>query len=216
MNPGDVAKLLLDIKAVTLNFEKPYKWVSGILAPIYCDNRKIIFHPEAREKIKEGFTKIIEENNIEYDVIAGVATGAIAHAAFIAKHLNKPMIYIRGRAKEHGKQNQIEGASAEELKGKKVLVVEDLISTGGSSVSAVEAVRETGAVVVGCIAVFTYEMEKARKRFEEADCNLITLSNFSTLVDVAADKGYLKPEEKEKVLEFSKDLAGWGKKMGFE
>ena len=216
MNSKEVAKLLLDIKAVTLNFEKPYKWVSGILAPIYCDNRKIIFHPGARENVKEGFTKIIEENNIEYDIIAGVATGAIAHAAFIAKSLNKPMIYVRGKAKEHGKQNQIEGASAEELRGKRVLVVEDLISTGGSSVNAVEAVKQTGAIVKHCIAIFTYEFEKARKAFEEADCNLITLSNFSTLVNTAAENGYIKPEEQEKVLEWSKDPAGWGKKMGFE
>ncbi len=216
MNSKDVAELLLNIKAVTLNFEKPYRWVSGILAPIYCDNRKIIFHPEARKKIKEGFTRIIEENNIEYDIVAGVATGAIAHAAFLAESLGKPMVYVRSKAKEHGRQNQIEGASAEELNGKRVLVVEDLISTGGSSVSAVEAVKQTGAVVKHCIAIFTYEFEKARKTFEEADCNLITLSDFSTLVNTAAEINYLKPEEKEKVLEWSKDPAGWGNKMGFE
>lgn len=211
-----VAKLLLEIKAVTLNFEKPYRYVSGILSPIYCDNRIIIYHPDAREKIEAAFAELIEKNNIEFEVIAGVATGAIAHGSFLAKRFNKPMVYIRSEAKEHGKQNRIEGASDEELKGKKVLVVEDLISTGGSSISAVEAVKQTGAVVVGCVAIFTYEMEKAKNAFANAGCNLITLSNFSTLVNVAADESYLKPEEKDRVLEWSRDSAGWGKKMGFE
>jgi orotate phosphoribosyltransferase len=216
MDSKEVAKVLLDIKAVTLNFETPYRFVSGILSPIYCDNRIIIYHPDAREKIEAGFAELIEANNIEFEVIAGVATGAIAHGSFLAKRFNKPMVYVRSEAKEHGKQNRIEGASADELKGKTVLVVEDLISTGGSSVSAVNAVKETGAVVVGCVAIFTYEMEKAKNAFANAECNLITLSNFSTLVGVAADEGYIRPEEKEKVLEWSKDPAGWGKKMGFE
>ncbi len=208
-----VAEILLKIKAVTLNAKEPYRYVSGILSPIYCDNRLLMSYPEERTKIRDFFLELIKENNLEFDVVAGVATSGIPHAAWIADKLNKPMIYVRGKAKEHGKTNQIEGKLE---KGQKVLVIEDLVSTGGSSVRAVNAVKEAGGEVVCCLAIFTYEMEKAKKQFEEANCKLLTLSNFSTLVGVASENNYITEEEKNKVIEWNKMPADWGKKMGYE
>ena len=208
-----VAEILLKIKAVTLNAKEPYRYVSGILSPIYCDYRLLMSYPEERTKIRDFFLELIKENNLEFDVVAGVATSGIPHAAWIADKLNKPMIYVRGKAKEHGKTNQIEGKLE---KGQKVLVIEDLVSTGGSSVRAVNAVKEAGGEVVCCLAIFTYEMEKAKKQFEEANCKLLTLSNFSTLVGVASENNYITEEEKNKVIEWNKMPADWGKKMGYE
>ncbi|MCK5015942.1 MAG: orotate phosphoribosyltransferase [Candidatus Peribacteraceae bacterium] len=209
----EVAKILLDIKAVALNPEKPFRFVSGILSPIYCDNRLIMSYPEKRREIRDYFLETIEKNNLEFDIVAGVATSGIPHAAWIAEKLEKPMIYIRSSKKEHGKGKQIEG----ELKnGQRVLVVEDLISTGGSSVAAVKAVEDAGGEVVACLAIFTYNMEKANQKFKEADCNLIPLSNFETLIETASKNNYIKSGDKDKILEWNKNPQEWGNRMGFE
>jgi len=202
----EVAELLLKAEAILLRPQQPFKFSSGILSPIYCDNRLLLSKVEQREKIVDYYVKKIEESGIETEVIAGVATASIPWAALIAEKLKKPMIYIRKAAKDHGRENLIEGGLE---KGQKVLVVEDLVSTGGSSLSSVEAVRNEGAVVEKCLAIFTYEMEKAKKGFEEANCELITLSNFSTLIDVAAKKGYIKEEEIEMLKEWSKNPEEW-------
>ena len=209
----NVAKILLDIKAVALNPEKPFRFVSGILSPIYCDNRLIMSYPDKRREIRDYFLEIIEKNNLEFDIVAGVATSGIPHAAWIAEKLEKPMIYIRSSKKEHGKGKQIEG----ELKNdQRVLVVEDLISTGRSSVAAVKAVEEAGGKVVACVAIFTYNMKKANQKFREADCNLISLSNFETLIETASSNNYIKTEDKDKILKWNKNPQEWGNRMGFE
>ncbi|MFH1426701.1 MAG: orotate phosphoribosyltransferase [Candidatus Kerfeldbacteria bacterium] len=213
MASEEIAKLLLDIKAVALNTEEPFRYTSGILSPIYCDNRLVISYPDKREVVIQAFLDLIREQNLEFDVVGGTATAGIPHAAWIADRLKKPMIYIRGKEKGHGKKNRIEGVIK---KGQTVLIVEDLISTGGSSVDAGLAVREEGGVVIDCIAIFTYEMQKARAAFSEADIQLHTLTNFSTLVDVASANGYIKKDEQEKILAWNKDPQAWGSAMGYE
>ncbi|MBU4300733.1 MAG: orotate phosphoribosyltransferase [Nanoarchaeota archaeon] len=209
----DVAKILLEINAVTLSPQKPYRFASGILSPIYCDNRIIISDVAKREKIVEYFMQTIKENGVDFDVVGGVATAGIPHAAWIADAMKKPMIYIRSSAKEHGKNNTIEGRLKS---GQKVLIVEDLISTGGSIIDAVSAVRGAGGIVTHAIAIITYEMERAKNNFAQANCTPVTLSNFSTLVQVAGKLNYIPQEEIARILEWNKSPADWGKKMGFE
>jgi len=209
----EVASILLEIGAVAVNTSKPYRYASGILSPVYCDNRLIMGYPEKRKQITEYFKILIEESNLEFDVVAATATAGIPHAAWLAHALDKPMIYIRGSSKEHGRENRIEGLFEE---GRKVLVVEDLISTGGSSFSAVQAVRDAGCSVAACIAIFTYGLAKAKKLFSDGKCKLFTLSDFSTLIDVAAETKYLNEGEKKTALAWNKDPENWGKKEGFE
>ncbi|MFC1597991.1 orotate phosphoribosyltransferase [Patescibacteria group bacterium] len=213
MTKEEVAKILLEINAVTLNTDEPYRYTSGILSPIYCDNRLIMSYPDKRTQIVEAFLGAIEDNKLDFDMVGGTATAGIPHAAWIADRLESPMVYIRGKVKGHGKKNQVEGALE---KGKQVLIIEDLISTGGSSVEAGEAVRNEGGEVSDCVAIFTYEMEKAKKRFADSNINLYTLTDFTTLVGVASESGYLKEEDKDKVLAWNKDPEGWGKTMGYE
>jgi len=208
-----VAETLLSIKAVTLDLKKGYKWVSGIIAPIYCDNRLLISYPAERKIIIDAFVKTIEDNKIDFDILAGTATAGIPWAAFLAEKLNKPMIYIRSKAKDHGKENLIEGKLEP---GKKVLVVEDLISTGGSSISAVNAAKEAGGNVVGCLAIFTYLFPEATESFKNNSCPLYTLSNFEVLIQTAATKNYVTEEEKNAALSWSVDKTGWAKKVGLE
>ncbi|MBD3309954.1 orotate phosphoribosyltransferase [Candidatus Woesearchaeota archaeon] len=213
MDPKTIAEILLRIKAVTLNAKEPYTYASGIRSPIYCDNRLLLSYPEERMKIVEAMMDIIKANNLEFDIIAGVATSGIPHAAWLADKLQKPMIYIRGKAKEHGKGNQIEGRLEQ---GQKVLVVEDLISTGGSSFNALESAREAGAGCNDLIAIFTYTMEKSKSSAAEKKINVYPLTDFPTLIGVAAEKGYITEEKKAVVLEWSVDPSGWGPKHGFE
>ncbi len=208
-----VAELLLKSGAVILRPQKPFKFASGILSPIYCDNRLLLSKPSERKLLRDFYVKKIKKEAIEADVIAGIATASIPWAALVAEKLQKPMIYIRKEAKDHGRENLIEGGLEP---GQKVLVIEDLVSTGGTSLASVAAARKEGAVVEKCLAIFTYEMEIAINGFREANCNLLTLSNFSTLVRVAAKKGYIQKEEINMLREWSKNPAGWGKKMGFE
>ena len=208
INKEEIAKILLKIKAVTLRANPPYKWVSGILAPIYTDNRLLISYPEEREKIVDGFAKAIKSNTIKVDVVAGIATSGVPWSAWVAEKLKLPMVYIRKRSKEHGKENLIEGKLD---RGRNVAIIEDLVSTGGSSISGVEAVREHGCKVDCCLAIFTYEMEAARKNFEKAKVKLVTLTNFSTLVNVAVKQSYLNEEDRANVLEWVKNPEQWGK-----
>lgn len=207
----NIAKILLEKKAVILSPKKPFTFVSGIKSPIYCDNRKMIAFPKEREEITNEFINQIKDD--DFEVIAGTATAGIPWASFIADKLKKPLSYIRAEKKEHGASKQIEG---ENVKNKKVLIIEDLISTGGSSFSAVEACRENGGDVVKVVAIFTYEFEKANKKFIDGNCELVTLSNFSTLAKTAEEINYLSDDELKVVLEWNKDPQGWGKKNGFE
>jgi orotate phosphoribosyltransferase len=189
-----IAKALLDIQAVSLRPNEPFTWASGMRSPIYCDNRLTLSYPEVRDLIAEGFVELIREKYGDVDIIAGMATGGIAHAAFVAHKMNKPMIYIRSSAKKHGKGNQVEGA----LKpGQKVVVIEDLISTGGSVLDGVKAVREAGGNVAGVAAIFTYEFQKAYDNFAAAECKFYTLTHYSALLQVAAESGYVSEADLE-------------------
>ena len=202
----EVSELLLSAKAVLLRPDKPFHFSSGILSPIYCDNRLLLSKTGERARIVDYFIRKIQEEKIDPEVIAGIATASIPWAALIAEKMKKPMIYIRKSVKDHGRENLIEGGLE---KGQRVLVVEDLVSTGGTSLSSVKAARNEGAVVDKCLAIFTYEMEKAAKGFQEAECELITLSNFSTLVEVAAGKGYVKENEISILKDWSRNPEEW-------
>ncbi|MEZ4957082.1 MAG: orotate phosphoribosyltransferase [Saprospiraceae bacterium] len=175
---SEVAKQLLQIKAIKLSPQKPFTWASGILSPIYCDNRITLSHPDVRRLIKAGLAEKSKEFG-NFDAVAGVATAGIAHGLMLAEVLDLPFAYVRSKAKGHGRQNLIEGELAQ---GSKVLVVEDLISTGGSSLAAVEALREYGVDVVGVLALFTYNFEKAKNAFKEANCPLHTLTNYDVMI----------------------------------
>jgi orotate phosphoribosyltransferase len=187
----EVAKNLLQINAVKLSPQNPFTWASGIKSPIYCDNRITLSYPAVRDFIIQAFVEKAQEFE-PFDIVAGVATAGIPHGALIADRMKKPFIYIREKAKSHGRQNQIEGVVTE---GARVLVIEDLISTGGSSIKAVEAAREAGCVVVGVLAIFSYGFEKAQKVFSEANCPFDTLSNYDILITQAIDNQYVKSDE---------------------
>ena len=201
-----IAGALLDTKAVKLNVKEPFTFVSGIKSPIYCDNRYVIGFPEARQVIVDAFVSILKDK--DFDVIAGTATAGIPWASFIAYELNKPLWYIRAEKKEHGRGKQIEGAECE---GKKLILIEDLISTGGSSIKAFEAAKSEGAIGLEIIAIFSYEFEKAYKNFEEAGIKFSSLSNFSSLMEIAKDENYITEEELKKALEWNKNPDEWGK-----
>ena len=208
MNPDqteEIAKALLDIQAVTLNPSNPFTWTSGLKAPIYTDNRLIMSHPATRTQIEQAMVETIKNEFSEAEVIAGTATAGIPHAAIVAHILNLPMIYVRSSAKGHGKQNAIEG---EFKKGAKVLMVEDLISTGGSVIQAAEAVQEAGGEVVGCLAIFNYLMKQSEENFRQTSYPLITLTNYQILVDVAtADPALI--HERETLEQWYKDPIKW-------
>lgn len=188
----NIAQSLLEIKAVTLSPEDPYTWSSGIKSPIYCDNRVTLAYPEIRENIYQGLIELIKEHAQDAEIISGTATAGIPHAAFVADQLKLPMSYVRSKSKGHGKGNQIEGALS---KGKKVVVIEDLISTGGSSINAVEALIEDGAEVLGVFAIFTYGIDKAEEAFKAIDVPFYTLSNYDELISVAEKEGYIENKD---------------------
>lgn len=188
----DIAAALLEIHAVTLRPKQPFTWSSGLKSPIYCDNRLTISYPEVRRLIAKGFTKRIQDQYPDVQVLAGTSTSGIPHAAWVAEMMDLPMIYARGSVKGHGKQNQIEGL----LKpGQKTVVIEDLISTGGSAIKAAEAVKQAGGEVLGVAAIFTYELNAASLNFEEAKVPCICLSNYSALIDVAVNTNRIDEEE---------------------
>jgi len=201
------AEYLLQIKAIKLQPSNPFTWASGWKSPIYCDNRKTLSFPKVRSYIRDSFAAIVNEYYPEAELIAGVATGAIAHGALVAEKLELPFVYVRSEAKEHGLGNQIEGFFEP---GQKVVVIEDLISTGGSSLNAVKALRDAGCDVVGMAAVFTYEFSKAADGFAAANCRLHTLSNYSTLILTAVETGYITEKDVETLKQWRKDPANWG------
>lgn len=194
-----IAEDLLKIKAVFLRPEEPFTWASGIKSPIYCDNRLTLTAPEVRNDVENGLAKVVKECYPEAEVLMGTSTAGIAHAAITGHILNMPMGYVRSGAKDHGRNNQIEGKLE---KGQKVVVIEDLISTGGSVIEVVDALREAGAEVLGIASIFTYGMKKGLDRLEAANVRNISLSNFDTLVEVAAEKGYIKSEDKARLIAF--------------
>ena len=205
MVSAELAQKLLQIKAIKLSPTEPFTWASGIKSPIYCDNRVTLSYPEIRTFVKIALATLSEQFD-DYDTVAGVATAGIAHGALIADHIEKPFIYVRSKAKGHGRENLIEGDFS---KAKKVLVVEDLISTGGSSIQAVEALRTEGIEVVGVIALFSYEFEKAKKNFQAANCPYLTVSGYSTMLTQAKKTNYITDEEYATLQDWSKDPSGW-------
>ncbi|MBP3354203.1 MAG: orotate phosphoribosyltransferase [Bacteroidales bacterium] len=201
-----LAKKLLEISAVKLQPKNPFTWASGWKSPIYTDNRKTLSYPDVRTFVKVELTRLIAEKFGEFDVIAGVATGAIAQGALIADELGMPYVYIRSAAKDHGMGNLIEG----DIKpGQKVVVVEDLISTGGSSLKAVEAVRQAGCEVVGMAAIFTYGFPVAEEKFKEANVTLYTLSNYYAVLEAAAETGYINSEDIETLKVWRENPSQW-------
>ena len=194
-----IAKDLLSIGAVFFRPEDPFTWASGIKSPIYCDNRLTLTAPEVRTHVEESIAQVIRTNYPEAEVLMGTATAGIAHAAIAAHILGLPMGYVRSGHKDHGRGNQIEGRLD---KGQKVVVVEDLISTGGSVIDAVTALREAGAEVIGIVSIFTYGMQKGLDRLAEAKIKNISLTNFDVIAQVAAEEGYIKPEDIERLMAF--------------
>ena len=194
-----IAKDLLSIKAVFLRPEEPFTWASGIKSPIYCDNRLTLTAPGVRSNIESGLARLIQDKYPDVEVLMGTATAGIAHAAITAHLLNLPMGYVRSGAKDHGRQNQIEGRLEP---GQKVVVVEDLISTGGSVIEVVNVLREAGARVLGIVSIFTYGMKKGLERLKEARIENTSLTNFDTIVSVAAEEGYIAPEDVERLIAF--------------
>ena len=200
MNTSElIARDLLSIKAVFLRPDEPFTWASGIKSPIYCDNRLTLTAPKVRTDVETALAETIKANYPEAEVLMGTSTAGIAHAAITAHLLDMPMGYVRSGAKDHGRQNQIEGKL---LPGQKVVVVEDLISTGGSVIEVVNVLREAGAEVLGIVSIFTYGMKKGVERLAAADVKNISLTNLDCLIEVAAADGYIKAEDKQRVLKF--------------
>ncbi|MDA3890655.1 MAG: orotate phosphoribosyltransferase [Salinivirgaceae bacterium] len=202
----NVANDLLQIKAIKLSPSNPFTWASGLKSPIYCDNRKTLSFPKVRKNIGAAFAQLVQEKYANVDVIAGVATGAIALGVLVAEALNKPFVYVRSGAKKHGLENLVEGHLE---KGQTVVVIEDLISTGGSSIKAVEALREAGAEVLGLVAIFTYGFEAAENNFKEAKCEWDTLSNYETMLEIALSTGYIADEDVVQLKIWRQDPQNW-------
>ena len=202
------AEKLLQIKALQINLQKPYVWASGWHSPVYCDNRKVLSHPYVRDFVKSELANMVLEHFPDAEVIAGVATAGIAHGVMAADLLKLPFIYVRSKPKEHGMGNQIEGHMEP---GKKVVVVEDLVSTGKSSLQAVDAIRAAGGEVIGMCALFTYGFNSAAEAFEKADVPLYTISNYSALMEVAEEQSLIQSEQKATLEQWRIDPATWGK-----
>ena len=203
-----IAGSLLQIKAIKLKTTNHFTWASGWYSPIYCDNRKILSYPAVRKQVYEAFADLIAEKYPEAEVLAGVATGAIAHGVLVAEKMGKPFIYVRSAPKSHGLTNQVEG---EVKPGSKVVVIEDLVSTGGSSLSAVDALKKAGCDVLGMVAIFTYGFPTAEQNFANAGVKLDTLSNYNTMIEMAIEQGYVHPDELETLKEWRRDPASWKK-----
>ena len=203
-----IAKDLLEIEAVFLSPSEPFTWASGIKSPIYCDNRITMSYPKVRKEIAQGLADKIKEAYPDVEVIAGTATAGIPHAAWVAEILDLPMVYIRSKAKDHGKGNQIEGRIFE---GQKMVVIEDLISTGGSVLEAAEAAKREGANVLGVAANFTYELPKGKANFANAEMPLLTLTNYSVLIEAALEEKYIDETELNLLKEWKQDPENWKK-----
>ncbi len=194
-----IAKDLLKIKAVFFRPDEPFTWASGIKSPVYCDNRLTLTSPEVRTDVENGLAKLIKEHYPEAEVLMGTSTAGIAHAAITGHIMDLPMGYVRSGAKDHGRQNQIEGRLE---KGQKVVVVEDLISTGGSVIEVVNVLREAGAEVLGIVSIFTYGMQKGIDRLAAANVKNVSLTNFDVIAEVAAEQGYIKPDDVKRLIAF--------------
>ena len=201
-----IARLLLKLGAVTLRPSRPYLWTSGIRSPIYCDNRLILSYPKERDEIIAAFLSLIRREKISFDAVAGIATAGIPYAAILADRLKKPMLYVRASPKVHGKANQVEGRFE---KGVRVLVIEDLVSTGQSSLAAVQALKEAGAEVADCLAIFSYGFDFAFNAFHRMRCKLHTLTGLDPLLDEAIALKTITADEKKMVLRFVKNPKGW-------
>ncbi len=201
-----IAKDLLSIEAVSLKPNEPFTWTSGIKSPIYCDNRLTLSYPEIRKRIADGLTELIKTHFSGVEVVAGTATAGIPHAALVSERLNKPMVYVRSSPKKHGKGNQIEGKIE---RGANVVIIEDLISTGGSVINAADALRHAGANVLGVAAIFSYGLDKGKKMLEEADLTVYTLTNFDALFQVASQLGTLDEDGIELVKKWRENPADW-------
>lgn len=204
----DTAEFLLQIKAIKIDNQNPFTWSSGIKSPIYCDNRKILSYPKVRTFIRQEFARLISEEFGSIDLIAGVATGAIAHGVLVAQELGLPFAYVRSSRKEHGLANQIEGNVES---GQSVVVIEDLISTGQSSLAAVAALREAGCNVKGMVAIFTYGLESAAENFKKENCALFTLSDYNHLISHALEMNYIKESDKQSLIKWRENPEAWGK-----
>lgn len=201
-----IAKMLLDIKAVQLNLKTPFTWSSGWRTPIYCDNRLALSFPKVREYVKQSFVLAIKDRFADVEGIAAVATAGIPQGALIADELNLPFVYVRSRPKEHGMENQIEGQI---VKGQKVVVIEDLVSTGGSSLKACQALMEAQMEVLGMASIFTYQFEIADRNFQEIGVELITLSDYNTLIQEAVAQGYVQVEDLQSLARWREDPENW-------
>jgi orotate phosphoribosyltransferase len=204
----ETAGHLLEIRAVKLQPENPFTWASGIISPIYCDNRVTLSFPTIRTYIRQRFTEAILAEFGEIELIAGVATGGIAQGALVAQELGLPFAYVRSSQKQHGMENLVEGKVE---KGQSVVVVEDLVSTGKSSLNAVRALSESGCIVKGMVAIFTYDLDVARENFEKDKCKLVTLSDYNYLIKKAIENEYIHAEDMQKLMEWRKSPKEWGK-----
>lgn len=205
-NAIEATRCLLDIKALKLSPEEPFTWASGRKSPIYCDNRLTLSYPPIRTYIRQQFVSIVNEMFSSVDIIAGVATGGIAHGVLVAQDLGKPFVYVRSEAKHHGLNNRIEG---DVKSGQTVFVIEDLISTGKSSLLAVDALREAGCIVKGMAAIFTYELDIAKQNFQKKNVPLQTITNYSTLIETAVAEKYISQEDINSLTEWRKDPEKW-------
>lgn len=201
-----IPEFLMQIKAIKLNITTPFTWASGWKAPIYCDNRKSLSFPAIRNFIRQEFVKLIRDEFQSPDVIAGVATGAIAHGVLVAQDMGLPFVYVRPSEKKHGLGNKIEGNIEP---GQKVIVIEDLVSTGKSSLEAVNALRDAGNMVIGMASIFTYNFTIAKKNLEQANCRLITLSDYNSLIKVAHNNGYIKESDMDILKQWRDDPSNW-------
>ncbi len=208
---AEIAEILLRRNAVILKTNPPFRWSSGLRAPIYTDNRVLMSYPKERSAVIDSFISLIEKNKISVDGFAGTATAGIPWAAWLAQKLDTPMVYVRKESKGYGRDNQIEGVIE---KGKKYVVVEDLISTGGSSVTTIAAVRNAGGVVEHCIAIFTYELSEAHKNFSDAKTAVHTLTDFTALVKTAAQKKYISAQQTKMIDEWKENPKLWSERMG--
>ena len=204
----EIATHLLEIGAVSLQPQEPFTWSSGLKSPIYCDNRLTLAYPNVRSKIADGLTALIREHFSDVEAIAGTATAGIPHAAWASERLALPMCYVRNQAKGHGKGKQIEGKAE---KGQKVVVIEDLISTGGSSLNAVRALKEAGCNVLGVVAIFTYGLEKGKQAFAENNVDVYTLTDYDTLIETAVELGVVTEQDIATLREWRRNPEKWGK-----
>ena len=201
-----LANFLLQIKAIKLNPASPFTWASGLKSPIYCDNRITLSYPNIRTFIREAFVKMCTDRYGKPDLIAGVATGGIPQGALVAQEMGLPFCYVRSEAKSHGLNNQVEGIVPQ---GASVVVIEDLVSTGKSSLAAVEALREKGAKVKGMMAIFTYQLDAAAEAFKKANCDLVTISNYEALIKKAVEENYVSDDQMQSLMEWRKGPQAW-------